>query len=226
MFGSIYLTVIAFGLIASLLYLLFDKKTVHPTQRIFLGILSIVLILETVGLLTARQRINNSIGYNIGFIYLESLLLIGYFYFMEKNLFFRKIILMVTLFIAVWAMVVSVQLQDIRTVFQYFAFLPFGLFILFLSGRLLGQILNLRMFADWDLLLLPHFWISTAIIFFYLEALLIFGAYQFDPEFVVANVRVLFGFNRFIAGTMYFVFGIAFFIPLIYERFLQKKQLN
>lgn len=223
MFGSIYLTVIAVGLIASTMYLFFEKKTVHPTQRIFLGILSIVLILETVGLLTARQRINNSLGYNIGFVYIESLLLIGYFYFMEKSPSFKKIIVLITFLILVWGAVVSVQLQNIQMVFQYYTFLPFGLFLLFLSGRLLGQILNLRMFADWDLLLLPHFWISTAIIFFYLEALLIFGAYQFDPEFVVANVKVLFGFNRFIAGTMYFVFGIAFFIPLIYERFLQKN---
>lgn len=223
MFGSIYLTVIAFGLIASTMYLFFEKKTVHPSQRIFIGILSIVLILETVGLLTARQRINNSLGYNIGFVYIESLLLIGYFYFMEKSPFFKKIIVLITFLILVWGAVVSVQLQNIQMVFQYYTFLPFGLFLLFLSGRLLGQILNLRMFADWDLLLLPHFWISTAIIFFYLEALLIFGAYQFDPEFVIANVKVLFGFNRFIAGTMYFVFGIAFFIPLIYERFLQKN---
>ena len=226
MFGSIYLSVIAFGLLASAMYLLFDKKIDHPSQRIFLGILAMVLVLETVGLLTARQRINNSLGYNIGFVYLESLMLIGYFYFMEKSLFFRKIILLVTLFLLVWGIIVSVQVQDIRTVFQYFAFLPFGLFILFLSGKLLSQILNLRIFEDWDLLLLPHFWIATATIFFYLEALLIFGTYQFNPEFVVANVKVLFGFNRFIAGTMYFVFGFAFFIPLIYERFLQKRHLS
>jgi hypothetical protein len=226
MFGSIYLTVIAFGLMASALYLVLDKKIDHPSQRIFLGILAMVLVLETVGLLTARQRINNSLGYNIGFVYLESLLLIGYFYFMEKSPFFRKIILLVTLFLAVWGMVVSVQLQNIQTEFQYFAFLPFGLFILFLSGRLLSQILNLRIFEDWDLLLLPHFWISTAVLFFYLEALLVFGTYQFNPDFVIANVSIIFGFNRFLAGTMYFVFGFAFFIPLIYERFLQKRHLS
>lgn len=223
MFGSIYLTVIAVGLLVSLIYWGYHRNIGHPAHRIILGILALVLVLETIGLLTARQRINNAMVYNIGFVYLESFLLIAYFFSLEKSILFRKIIVLVTLLIVTWGMVNSVQIQPMQSVFQYFTFLPFGLLILFLAGRLLSQILNLRIFQDWDLLLLPHFWIATIVIFFYLEALLLFGANQFDPQFVSNNLRILFGFNKFLAGFMYFVFGFAFFIPLIYGKFLSNR---
>lgn len=121
------------------------------------------------------------------------------------------------IYISGWILIIglinSLFFQPIDLALQYFSLLPFGIFIIFLSIRLLKNIMILRLYPDHNLLAIPHFWISSTVLFFYLEALFLFGTYQFNPEFVVKNVIVIFTFNKFMAGLMYLLFGISFVFP-------------
>lgn len=214
-----YLFTIAISLIAGFGYLTLKYKLEKKSQRIIFAILLVAMILEIIGYFTAKNKINNSLFYNIGWTYIESLLFIGYFYLLEKEQKERNKILIISTILLLWSLTNSIFIQPIQEVFQFYSFLPFGLFIIYLSGRFLKNILNLRYYANWNLLVLPHFWISCLIIFFFIEALTLFGAYQFYPVIVIENVQILFGLNRLLAGIMYLSFGLVFFLPMIYDRY-------
>ncbi|WP_194975729.1 hypothetical protein [Aquiflexum lacus] len=213
MLGSIYHTVIALSLFISFISVFVTKKEVRSIHILILVILAWVLAFESYGLITSRKGINNSLLYNVSWVNVESLLLISYFYILEKSQQFKKRIIQTSLIIIAWGVVNSIFLQPIALSLQYYSLLPFAAFIIFLAIRLLKNLLNLQLFPDQNLMAIPHFWISSTVLFFYLEALLLFGTYQFNPEFVVENVIVLFAFNKFMAGLMYIFFGISFIFP-------------
>lgn len=210
-----YLICIGMGLFASLFYWGVKNKPKFKNHNVILIILILVSIMEVAGYYTSRRSINNSLLYNIGWVYVESLLLIFYFYSFQLTQREKKLIRWVTILFFSWGLFNSIFYQNIIFTFQYFSFLPFAIFIVFLSMYFLYKVLTLKMYADRNLLEVPHFWIVTTILFFYIEAIVLFGTYQFYPEIVVANVKLLFGFNRFIASLMYLSFGFSFLVPLI-----------
>lgn len=218
MSGTVYLFVIGLSVVLSLVNFGLKKNNRLQGHGIILGILLLVLVFESIGSYTSSMKINNSLLYNICWVYVESLLLVLYFYKLEKSASAKKKILLVSLLLLLWGIVNSLFFQPISSVFQFYSFLPNSLFILALCVRFLSNMLNLRIFKDWNLIALPHFWISTAILFFYVEAVLVFGMYQFSPQFVVDNVSIIFGFNRMMAGMMYLIFGMSFFLPTLFKR--------
>lgn len=213
MLESLYHTVIAVSLLVSFLSLFGTNKEELSSHSIIIVILGWVLFFESYGLITARQGINNSLLYNVSWVYIESMLLIGYFYLLEKSPQFKKRMIQISIIILLWGFFNGMFLQSFSLSLQFYTLLPFGLFIIFLSIRLLINILNLRLYPEHNLLAIPHFWISSTILFFYIEALLLFGTYQVNSGFIVKNVSVLFGLNKFVAGLMYLFFGIAFIFP-------------
>ncbi|MCH6235318.1 hypothetical protein [Cognataquiflexum rubidum] len=218
MSGDVYLFVIGLSVVLSLLNFGLKKNNRIQGHGIILGILILVLVFESIGSYTSSMKINNSLLYNICWVYVESLLLVLYFYKFEKSTSAKKNIFLVSFLLLFWGIVNSIFFQPISTVFQFYSFLPNSLFVLVLCVRFLSDTLNLRIFKDWNLIALPHFWISTAILFFYIEAVLVFGLYQFSPQFVIDNVSVIFGFNRMMAGMMYLIFGLSFFLPTLFKR--------
>jgi hypothetical protein len=174
--------------------------------------------METAGAYTASRSINNSLLYKIGWVYVESLLLIFYFYSLEQSNSVKNGIRWISVLLFLWGILNSIFIQDITNTFQYFSFLPFALFIISLTMYFLYKILNLKIYADKNLIQIPHFWIICAILFFYIEAVVLFGTYQFYPSIVIEHVSLFFSFNRFLAGLMYLTFGLSFFIPLFINR--------
>lgn len=213
MFGSFYLFVIAVGFLFSLFPLRKNKGLESTAQNVIIAILFLALVMEFAGAYTAVRGINNSLLYNLGWVYAESLLLIFYLCLLEANQVFRSKIGWISLGLVCWGLINSLFFQSIGTVFQYFTFLPFALLIVFLVFRFLIHLIQMKTYADRDLIQLPHFWISWAILLFYIEAILLFGTYQFHPEFVLAHVQLLFTINQLVAGLMYLVFGLAFLLP-------------
>ncbi|MFD2034129.1 hypothetical protein ACFSKL_04965 [Belliella marina] len=217
--SNFYLISIGISLFASLLFWGIKNKPQIKNHGVILSILALVFVMETAGEYTASRSINNSLLYNIGWVYIESILLIFYFYTLEDDSKMKKKIRLLTIPIILWGLINTIFLQDITKEFQYYSFLPFATMILFLSIYFLKKILDLKIFAEKNLLEVPHFWIICAILFFYIEATVLFGTYQFYPDIVKENVSLFFSFNRVLAGIMYLTFGISFFIPLfMYKR--------
>jgi len=218
MFDIIYLFIIAIGFILSLIS--FRKKLGKETvaQNIIIAILFLALVMELAGAYTASKGVNNSLLYNLGWVYAESLLLIFYLSLLEVDQAFRRKISWISLGIVCWGVFNSLFFQPIEAVFQYFTFLAFALLIVFLVFRFLIKLIQIKIYADRDLIQLPHFWISWAILLFYLEAIFLFGTYQFHPVFVLDHMSLLFTINQLVAGLMYLVFGFAFMLPWLYRK--------
>lgn len=211
----------------SLLLILVLRSRFKPSYRKQLNIitvtLAVVLVMELIGFYTARQRINNTLLYNLGWIYLESYLLIAYFYSLENSLLWRKRIIQLSGLLLIWGIINSLFFEPLYGALQFFSLLPYGLFLILLSIRLLNQLLNLEIYSKQSLASIPHFWISSTILFFYLEAIILFGTYQFYPTLIVENVRIVFTINKMMAGLMYFMFGLAFVLPHLPNLFNNKN---
>jgi hypothetical protein len=211
----------------SLLLILVLRTQLKSSNRKQINIitftLGLVLVMELIGFYTARQRINNTLLYNLGWIYLESYLLIAYFYSLEKSLLWRKRIIQLSILLLIWGVTNSLFFEPLYGALQFFSLLPYGLSLILLSIRLLYQLLNLEIYSNQNLPNIPHFWISSIILFFYLEAIFLFGTYQFHPSLIVENVRVFFTINKMMAGLMYLMFGLAFIFPHLPSLFNNKK---
>ncbi|RZS95595.1 hypothetical protein [Cecembia calidifontis] len=213
MFGNFYLLIIATGFLFSLFVKRKNQGIESTAQQTIIAILFLALLMEGLGVYLAAKGINNSLLYNVGWVYGESLLLIFYLSLLEVNQVFKRKIAWISVGLVVWGLVNTLFFQSITTEFQYFTFLPFTVFIIFLVVRFLFHLMQMKAYADRDLIRLPHFWISWAILLFYVEAILLFGIYQFHPVFVLDHVQLLFTINQFVAGLMYLVFGLAFILP-------------
>jgi hypothetical protein len=218
MFGNFYHLAIAIGFLVSLILL--RKKTGKElvAQKVITITLFLVLIMELAGYYTASKSINNSLLYNTGWIYIESLFLIYYFNLLEIDKKFKRSIFYISLGLLAWGLINSLSFQSPTQVFQFFSFLPFSLFIIFLAIRFLKNLIDMKIYADYNLVLLPHFWICWMILLFYIEAILLFGIYQFRPVLILDNVHLLFTINKLVAGLMYLVFGLAFMLPWLYKK--------
>ncbi|MDO9551686.1 MAG: hypothetical protein Q7J63_04180 [Rhodonellum sp.] len=177
--------------------------------------------MEFLGAYTASKGINNSLLYNIGWVYLESMLLLFYFWKIERNSNFKKIIENITYGILIWGLINTIFFQSISSVFQFYSLLPFSALIIFLCLRFLVKVWNFEIFSDSLLISLPHFWIVVGMLFFYLEATIFFGMFQFFPEQVIESIKMLGSLNRFLAGIMYLFFGLSYFIP-----YFTSKKIN
>jgi len=225
MIGSFYHLIIGIALSVSLFSLWKNSCKERSHQKVIVLILLLGLVLELAGYYTASKGTNNSLLYNLGFVYLESSLLIFYLGLLEINQRFRKKIFFITIGLFLWGGGNSIFFQSLILEFQFFSLLPFGLFILFLVIRFLTQIMLMKVYPDQQLVLLPHFWICSVILFFYVEVIFLFGTYHFNPQFVVEHVKLFFGFNKLLAGIMYLIFGISFLFPHLEKFLLSKKQV-
>lgn len=218
MFVNIYHLAIAIGFLVSLILLKEKKGNELIAHKVISITLFLVLIMELAGSYTAYKSINNSLLYNIGWVYVESLLLVYYFNLLEFNKKVKKVILYTFLVLLGCGLMNSLFFQSPTQVFQFYSFLPFALLIIFLAIRFLTNLMNMKVYAEYNLALLPHFWICWVILLFYTEAILLFGTYQLHPVFVLEHVNLLFTINQIVAGLMYLVFGLAFILPWFYKR--------
>ncbi len=206
-----YLTIIGISLSMALVGFIYKSKATLKPFYFILVTLILVMLMESLGKYTAQRGINNSLLYNMGWVYLESALLIGYFLSFEKNEKTKHILTLISIALFSWGATNTLLIQNITNTFQFYSFGPLALYLIFLAIRFLSQLLRLQIYPNHNLLRLPYFWIAITILFFYAEALLLFGTYQYFPEYVIRNVEPLFSLNRLLAGIMYATFGLSFF---------------
>jgi hypothetical protein len=216
----LYLLVIGLSLLAALLHKVLTKTGKELPYTLILISLTLALVLEVLRYYTTQRSIQNLLLSHVGWVYLESCLLIAYFYFLEGDLKFRKVILNASVFILLMGALNSLFFQHPQHEFRFFTFLLFGLFLILLSIRFFGKIMNLTLYADQDLTRVPHFYMVIGMVFFYTEALFYMGTYYFQPAFTLANLDIITDLNRLMAGVMYLIFG---FSPLIPHYILKKS---
>jgi len=219
---NIYLFSIGLSLIAAIVYLAIRTKNKDKTQKVILAILGLVFVMELIGSYTRSININNSLLSNLGLVYVESVLILYYFFKIEKKSNFKQSIRKITYLILFWGLINTSFFQSIFNVFQFFSFFPLSIFILFLSIRFLVKLWNFEIFGNTSLICIPHFWIVVGILFFYTESTIFFGLFQFFPELIFDFIYFFSSLNRLMAGVMYLFFGLSYFTPFFIS---EKNQL-
>jgi hypothetical protein len=214
---DLYLLFIFLAVLASGIYFFRNKKRYLNSNKIILGLLVFVLLFELAGNYTANRNINNLLLYNICWVYLESFLILGYFYMLHKRAAVKKVIMISGSLVLLLSLLNGIWLEPFVGTFQYTSFAMFAILIILLSVHFLFQIQKFKVFQNHNILAVPHFWIVVGIFFFYLEALITFG--------VVFNVsglehRIVIGlmqFNRIMAAGMYVFLGFSFYSQYIFK---------
>jgi len=214
---DLYLLFIFIGAVASLLYLFKNNKRYITTNKIILGLLIFVFFFELLGNWTANRNINNHLVYNVCWVYLESMLIIGYFYMLHKKRRIKQMILIFGGIVLFLSILNTILMESFIASFQYNSFAMFSILIIGLSLHFLLKIFRFQIYQNYNILAIPHFWIVVGIFFFYFEALITFGIIFNIPGLEHRIIIGLMYFNRIMAALMYLFLGFSFYSQYIFK---------
>lgn len=214
-----YIFFILLALIASFSYFLVKnkKKEFVHTHRLIFVLLFMVLVLEIIGELTAQYAYNNSLFYNLLFVYLETCMIFYFFRLIYEEKQIKKAIAYALVFYVALGIIVSVFFQPIHLEFHNFSYAFGSMFIIILAIKFFMDVFNLKRYGDKNLLSIPYFWIVTVILFFYSATFFYFTPlkllYNIDKSLIDPLSIII----QFLAGLMYTVFGLSFYAPYIFR---------
>jgi len=215
-----YIFFILLSLIFSLLYFLVknrnrDYKTTHLLIVVFIAV---GLTIEVIGEITSRQGINNSLYYNLLFVYTQTLLFIFFFYLISQNTQWKRRIIRLSIIFVCFGVVYSFYFRSIHLVFHNYSFAIGSLILIALAINFFLDIFNFDKYEDSNLLSIPYFWIVTVILFFYSAAFFYFTPIRLLYDIDVALAEPVFLILRFLAGLMYVILGLSFYAPYVFKR--------
>ncbi|MCH6235322.1 hypothetical protein [Cognataquiflexum rubidum] len=214
---DVYLILLYIGILLSVPLFFIGDFEFKKLYRILFGVIVMVTILETFGSYLASNGKQNVIYYNLIFVYLETLLLLYFYYNVFHNKKAKKYTALATVAFFLWAIIYSTFFQSLF-VFHTVSYVMGGIILIFGSLYFFYGIMKEDWYHDQSLLGMPMFWIVTMIMFFYSGSLLYFSSINFISS---QNIELLGKFNIIIQALsvlMYWVMGLSFYIPIWIER--------
>jgi small-conductance mechanosensitive channel len=210
---------ILLSLIASFPYFLLKnkKKEYVRTHRLIFVLLFMVLILEIIGEITSRYAYNNSLYYNLLFVYLESCMIFYFFHLIHEEKKIKKTITYALVFYVVLGIIVSIFFQPIHLEFHNYSYAFGSIVIIILAIKFFMDVFNLKRYGDKNLLSIPYFWIITVILFFYSATFFYFTPLRLLYDIDKSLIEPLSIIIQFLAGLMYIVFGLSFYAPYLFR---------
>src|SRR5690554_11429 len=214
-----YIFFIFLSLIFSLLYFFVNNrnqayKKVHVLITI---VLLLGLVIEIIGEITSSFRYNNSLLYNVLFVYLETCLFMYFFYLISDDPKVKKRISMLVLFFVLFGTIFSVFFQPLHLGFHNYSYAVGSLTLILLAINFFLDVFNLTKYEEKNLLSIPYFWIVTVILFFYSATFFYFThlrlLYDIEPSLIRSVSLII----RFLAGLMYVALGLAFYAPAVFK---------
>ncbi|AFL83292.1 hypothetical protein Belba_0637 [Belliella baltica DSM 15883] len=190
----------------------FLKSKYKKEHLISFAILIVANILELYGEYTVQRKINNSLAYNLFFVYGETLLILGLFYsiFKEKKpKFFLKIASFAFL---LWGILYTILIENLRA-FHTLSFSIGSLIIILCCIYFLVSIFLKEWYIKEFLMANPLFWITVFIFFFYSATTLYFSSVNLILKIDPKLNSILASINKIMAVTMYLGMGLAFYLP-------------
>src|SRR5690554_4759496 len=215
----VYIFFIFLSLIFSSLFFFIkgkDKKY-ERAHRLMFSVLLIAFVLEIIGGVTARFGYNNSLFYNLLFVYLETCLLLYFFYLVFKEEKIKKRIIVTLIIYVVFGLVNSLFFQPIQEEFHNYSYAFGSLALIFFAITFFLKVFDLRKYGDRNLLSIPYFWIVTVILFFYSATFFYFTPLRLLYDIERAMIAPLNFIIQLLAGLMYLVFGLAFCAPRLFR---------
>ena len=198
----------------------FEYKKLH---RILFGVIVMVTFLETFGTYTGEKGIQNVIYYNLLFVYLETILILYFFFWVFPIKKAQKYTAIAAFGFFIWAIIYSIFFQSLF-VFHSVSYVIGGILLISFSLYFFYGLMKEVWYQDKSLLSLPMFWIITMIMFFYSGSLLYFASFRFISG---ENIELMENINKLmqiLSVLMYWVMGLAFYIPIWVERKKRKSE--
>lgn len=216
---NIYIFFILLAWMVSVPYFLFKNrnKEYDRTHRLISVLLFMVLILEITGEITSQYGYNNSLFYNLLFVYAETCMIFYFFYLIDEDKKLRRIITYAFIFHVVFGIIVSLFFQPIGLEFHNYSYAFGSLTIIGLAIKFFMDVFNLKRYGDKNLLSMPYFWIVTVILFFYSATFFYFTPLRLLYDIEKSLIAPLAIIIQFLAGLMYIVFGLSFYAPYIFR---------
>ncbi|MFN3801367.1 hypothetical protein [Belliella pelovolcani] len=208
-----YLALILLGLLSSIPHFFLPNRF-KKQHVITFFILILAFGLESYGAYTVPKKINNSLAYNLFFVYTETLLILGLFYsiFKEKKpKFFLKIASFAFL---LWGILYTIFIENLRA-FHTLSFSIGSLIIILCCIYFLVSIFLKEWYIKEFLMANPLFWITVFIFFFYSATTLYFSSVNLILKIDPNLNSILASINKIMAVTMYLGMGLAFYLPYL-----------
>ena len=155
----VYIFFIFLSLIFSFLYFFSKDRDAEygKVHQLMFVVLTIVFVLEITGGITANIGYNNSLFYNLLFVYVETCLLLYFFY-----LIFRDDVIKKRIIVTIWGYIVlglvnSLFFQPIETEFHNYSYAFGSLALIFFAITFFLRVFDLRKYGDRNLLSVPYF---------------------------------------------------------------------
>lgn len=209
-----YIGLILVGLLLNLPHFFLPNQYKKEHQITFM-ILLLASLLEAYGTYTAIHKINNTFAYNLFFVYLETILILSFFYnFFKKQKNVRFAITFGSCIFLVWGVIYSLFFQNLST-FHTYSF-SFGSLMIILCCIYFFIFIFLKdWFIDEKLAFNPLFWITTCIFLFYTSTFLYFSSITFLVDLDRNLVFILSAISRIMAVILYLGMGLAFYLPYL-----------
>jgi len=180
-------------------------------------VLIIAFALEITGGITAQFGYNNSLFYNLLFVYLETCLLLYFFYLIFREDRIKKRIIVTLGGYVAFGLVNSSFFQPIGEEFHNYSYAFGSLALIFFAITFFLRVFDLRKYGDRNLLSVPYFWIVTVILFFYSATFFYFTPLRLLYDIERSMIAPLNFIIQALAGLMYLVFGLAFYAPRLFK---------
>lgn len=218
---DVYLILLYIGILLSVPLFFIDDLEYKKLHRILFGVIVMVTFLETFGAYTGDNGIQNVIYYNLLFVYLETILILYFFFWVFPIKKAKKYTAIAVFVFFIWSIIYSLFFQSLF-VFHNVSYVIAGVLLISFCMYFFYGLMKEDWYQDKNLLALPIFWIVTMIMFFYSGSLLYFASFRFISG---ANIELMIKINYIIQALsvlMYWVMGTAFYIPF----WLEGKQPN
>ena len=219
-----YSGLILMGLLLSI-PLFFIKHRYQKQHQIIFIILFVVTLVEIYGTYTMNRSINNTLAYNLVFVYLETYLIFWLFNDIFNSKKAKNILKIGAIVFTIWGLVNTFFIQDFLT-FHTNSY-TLGSFIIISSSIYYF----VSIFLDEDknekqLVVNPLFWIVTFIFFFYSATFLYFLSYKLILNMDRTFARTLVHLNQVLAVILYIGMGTEFYLPFFFSKIRAKNVEN
>ena len=197
--------------------LFFLKNPYKKQHLITFLILIVATILEFYGTYTYLRKINNTIAYNLFFVYAETLLILWFFSSILKTNISLNVIKIVSITFIILGLTFAFLTKDLDS----FHAIPFsiGCFVIITCCiYFFSNIFVKEWYTNENLLTNPIFWIVTFLFLFYSATFLYFSSLNLLVSVDQQLNYILGTINRIMAVLMYLGMGFSFYIPMLVHR--------
>lgn len=202
------------GLLLSVPCFFLNLKSYKKSHLFIFFILLVISITEVYGKHLGLQGIRNHWVYNIGFVYVETILILFYLSILINDKLQTRILRYMALAFGAWGIITSLFISPI-TQFHNYNYTFAGILIILGCLTFFYNLITNETYMDQQLWKVPDFWVVSLILLFYSASLLFFSIFYYVITLEQSSHRFLSFVIKIIGGTMYLSFGLLYYLALL-----------